>query len=79
MSNITTTINIDHVGGHQRSQRLIGLATNIIILPTTLAPKTVHSSSNNCTALNLHTYGNDAGHVQYGNMLLENKFQPVYF
>ena len=28
MSNITTTINIDDpVGGHQRSQRLIGLAT----------------------------------------------------
>ena len=28
MSNITTTINIaDPVGGHQRSQRLIGLAT----------------------------------------------------
>ena len=29
LSNITTTINIDDpVGGHQRSQRLIGLATN---------------------------------------------------
>ena len=28
LSNITTTINIDDpVGGHQRSQRLIGLAT----------------------------------------------------
>ena len=28
MSNITTTINIDDpVGGHQKSQRLIGLAT----------------------------------------------------
>ena len=28
MSNITTSINIDDpVGGHQRSQRLIGLAT----------------------------------------------------
>ena len=30
MSNITTTINIDDpVGGHQRSQRLIVLATNV--------------------------------------------------
>ena len=31
MSNITITINIDDpVGGHQRSQRLIGLATNVV-------------------------------------------------
>ena len=31
MSNITTTINIDDpVGGHQRSQRLIGLATTYL-------------------------------------------------
>ena len=33
MSNITTTINIDDpVGGHQRSQRLIGLATTSSVL-----------------------------------------------
>ena len=31
MSNITTTINIDDpVGGHQRSQRLIGLVTKVV-------------------------------------------------
>ena len=80
MSNITTTINIDDpYGGHQRIQRLIGLATNIIIFLTRLVPKIVHSSSTNCTVLNLHTYGNDAGHVQYENVSLQYKLQPLYF
>ena len=48
-------------------------------IPNWVSVKTVHSSSTNCTARNLHTSGIDAGHVQYKNVSLQNKLQPVKF
>ena len=48
-------------------------------IPNRVSAKTVHSSSTNCTARNPHTSGIDAGHVQYKNVSLQNKLQPVNF
>ena len=39
----------------------------------------MHSSSTNCLVCNLHTSGNDAGHMQYGNVSVYNKLQPLIF
>ena len=48
-------------------------------IPNYVSVKTVHSSSTNCTVRNLHTSGIDAGRVQYKNVSLQNKPQPVNF
>ena len=48
-------------------------------IPNCVSVKTVHSSSTNCTARNLHTSGIDAGHVEYKNVSLQTKLQPVKF
>ena len=37
----------------------------------------MHSFNTNCMVHNLHTSSNDAGHVQYENVSLQNRFQPV--
>ena len=53
-----------------------------IILPDSgrSVPKTVHSSSANCTVRNLHTSGIDAGHVRaIKNVWLQNKLRRVNF